>query len=109
MRVGSTFNSVDEIGNFREEGVIVLSCQPDSDDGKRVRMSWTSPNTEGRKDEQEMTYSERVPLLVIISRSSVSSVQCPWLMDSKEDVPDVKSGLLVWIDQSHMISIGPDL
>jgi len=55
-----------------------------------------------------MTYGERVPLLVIISRSSISSVQCPWLMDSKEDVPDVKSGLLVWIDQSHMVSIGPD-
>ena len=107
MRVGSTFNGINEIGNFREEGVIVLSCQPDSDDGKRVRMSWTSPNTEGRKDEQEMTYSERVPLLVIISRSSISSVSS--LMNSRKDVPDVKSGLLVWIDQSHMVSIGPDL
>jgi len=52
VRVGSTFNSVDEIGNFREEGVIVLSCQPDSDDGKRVRMS-NIAYQEGKKDGKE--------------------------------------------------------
>jgi len=49
VRVGSTFNGIDEIGNFREEGVIVLSCQPDSDNGKRVQMSRILPIQRGRK------------------------------------------------------------
>jgi len=50
--VGSTFNGIDEVGNFREEGVIVLSCQPDSDDGKRVQMS-NIAYQEGKKDGKE--------------------------------------------------------
>ena len=55
MGVRSTFDSIDESGNLREEGVVILFVSVD-------------------QERSEGTYGERVPLLVIISRSSISSV-----------------------------------
>ena len=87
MGFRSTLDSIDEIGNLREEGVVILFISI-------------------RQEKKEVTCGERVPLLVIISRSSISS-DTSWVLE--KDIPDVESGLLVWVHQSHVVSIGPNL
>jgi hypothetical protein len=76
VRVGSTFDSVNESRDFREEGVII---------------------------------GERVPLLVIISRSSTMSAALDMLRKKRWLIPDIEGRLLVRIHQSHVESICPNL